>query len=91
MEEQKFQIVGSKISSEWGSSGSKGHIKEMKIADSIVLSLFMCSNVIVQHFLLATPQADIGFAGILYSNWLEMSPMIPKDQNIYNLHYDDVR
>ena len=34
-----------KISCEWRFSGSKEHIKETKIADSVLLSLFMCSNV----------------------------------------------
>ena len=33
------------INSEWRSSGSKEHIKEMKIADLVLLSLFMCNNV----------------------------------------------
>ena len=38
-----------KISSELRSLGRKEHIKETKIADSVLLSLFMCSNVKVQH------------------------------------------
>ena len=37
------------INSELKSSGYKEHIKEMKIADSVLLSLFMCSDVMVQH------------------------------------------
>ena len=32
------------MSSEWIYSGSKEHSKETKIADSVLLSLFMCSN-----------------------------------------------
>ena len=31
------------------SSGSKEHTKEMKIADSVLLRLSMCSNVMKQH------------------------------------------
>ena len=38
-----------KISCEWRFSGSKEHTKETKIADSVLLSLFMCSNVMGQH------------------------------------------
>ena len=38
-----------KISSEWISFGSKEHVKETEIADSVLLNLFMYSNVIVQH------------------------------------------
>ena len=38
-----------KISCECRFSGSKEHIKEPKLADSVLLSLFMCSYVIGQH------------------------------------------
>ena len=38
-------IALAKISCERRSSGSKEHIKETKIADSVLLSLFMCCNV----------------------------------------------
>ena len=37
------------ISSERRASGSKEHIKEAKIADSVLSSLFMCNNIMVQH------------------------------------------
>ena len=37
------------INSEWRSCGSKEHIEEMKITDLFLLSLFMRSNVMVQH------------------------------------------
>ena len=40
---------GTKISSELRSSGSKEDIKETKIVDSVLLSLFMCSNVMVKR------------------------------------------
>ena len=38
-----------KISCESRFSGSKEHTKETKIADSVLLSLFMCSDVMGQH------------------------------------------
>ena len=38
-----------KFSYERRSSGSKENTKETKKADSVLLSLFMCSNVMVQH------------------------------------------
>ena len=38
-----------KMSSERRSSGSKDHIKETKVADSGLLSLFMCSNEGARH------------------------------------------
>ena len=47
-----------KIFSEKGSSGSKEHIKETKIADSVLLSPFMCSNIMVQHFPRPVAQAS---------------------------------
>ena len=50
-----------KISSEWRPSGSKEHIKEMKIADSVLLGLFMWSNVMVQHCPLALALAELYF------------------------------
>ena len=39
---------------------------------------------------LSTPLST-GFSGTLFSNQLRMSSMIPQDQKIYYLHYDDVR
>ena len=39
----------SEINSEWRSSGSKEHIKEIKKTDLVLLSLLMCSNLMVQH------------------------------------------
>ena len=38
-----------KIPSECRSSESKEHIKATKIADSVLLHMLMCSNVMVQH------------------------------------------
>ena len=52
-----------KKSSEWRSSWSKEHTKETNIADSVLLSLFMCSSVMVQHCLrpLAPDSAELCF------------------------------
>ena len=51
-----------KISSAWRSSGSKKQIKEKKIEDSVLLSLFMCSNVMVQY---CPRPPSSGFSGTL--------------------------
>ena len=77
------------ISYECRSSGRKEQIKEIKIVDTVLLSLFTCSNVMVQHC--QRPPPSTGFSGTLFSTRLRMSPMIPNDQKIYYLHYDDVR
>ena len=51
------------ISSEWRFSGSKQHTKETKIAVSVLFSLFMSSNVMVQHcpYPLALISAELYF------------------------------
>ena len=41
---------GFKISFEWRSSGSKEHCEETKIVDSVLFSVFICSNVMMQHY-----------------------------------------
>ena len=48
----------------------------------------MCSNVILQH---SPGHPSKGCSGTQLSNLLRMSPIIPKDQKIYNLRYDDIR
>ena len=50
--QKRLEIIAQfnfKISSERRSFGSKEDIKETKIADSVSLSLFMCSNVMEQY------------------------------------------
>ena len=68
-----FHFLYHKISSEWRSSGNKENIKEMKIADSVLLSLFMCSSVIVHHRPrpLAPAPADLYFQTV--SEWAQRS------------------
>ena len=67
-----------KISCEWRFSGSKEHIEEMKIADSVLLSLFMCSNVMGQHC------PSISFSGTQFSNWLGI---IPNTQHWFSIQF----
>ena len=82
------QELCDKISSEWRSFGSKEHTKETKIAESVLLSLFMCSNVMMQHC--SRPLAPASAENYFQTD-SEWAQMIPKDQKISNLHYDDVR
>ena len=53
-----------------------------RLVDSVIVNPLVCCTVKVQKI----PRP----LGTLFSN-RQMSPKIPKDKKIYNLHYDDVR
>ena len=76
-----------KISSNWRSSGSKEHIEETKTR-----GLGVIESVHVHYCCGATlpTSSSTVFSRILFSNWLRMSPMIPKNKKRFILQYDDV-
>ncbi|MEW8486484.1 MAG: hypothetical protein AB2705_14990 [Candidatus Thiodiazotropha sp.] len=64
----------------------QGTVKEAEKTDSVLLSLFMCSNVMAQHC--SCPLAPA--SAELYFQTDQNEPINPKGPEKYNLHYDDV-